>query len=212
MWTLWLPSQLVTITASPGPTRLTPSSTSRSNTPTPAVLMKSLSTSPARTTLVSPATTSTRAAVAASRTESSTRSRSASGKPSSSTSERVSQRGTAPLTARSLTVPQTASLPMSPLPKKIGSTTNESVRHRDAPAVDLQHRAVLHPPRVHGAEARRDQLPDQLLAHSPAGAVVELDHGWVGLHRHGIGTTLNSGRSSRAIASASSSVGMIVAQ
>ncbi len=108
-------------------------------------------------------------------------------------------------------MPQTASLPMSPLPKKIGSTTNESVLNAMRLHVELQYRAVLHPPRVHRAEARCDQLRDQLLAHPPAGAVVELDHGWVG-RDHGIATTVNSGRLSFAIASASSAVGMIVAQ
>ncbi len=56
------------------------------------------------------------------------RSRSARGKPSSRTTAQVRPRGSvAPIIARSFTVPQTASRPMSPPGKKMGCTTWESV-------------------------------------------------------------------------------------
>ena len=96
--------------------------------PTPAVVTKRPSALPRSTTLVSPATTAT---PAASRPRApSTRAmrrRSSSGKPSSITNPALSQSGSAPATARSLTVPLTASSPMSPPGKKSGLTTNESV-------------------------------------------------------------------------------------
>ncbi|MNC80335.1 hypothetical protein D3C75_1331010 [compost metagenome] len=51
------------------------------------------------------------------------RSRVAISSPSSRIKPQESQRGIAPLTATSLAVPHTASLPMSPPGKKIGSIT-----------------------------------------------------------------------------------------
>ena len=59
--------------------------------------------------------------------EATMRLRSASGKPSSRMKAADKNSGVAPPTARSLTVPCTASLPMSPPGKKSGRTTNESV-------------------------------------------------------------------------------------
>ncbi len=53
-------------------------------------------------------------------------SKSAIGRPSSNTKPDVSARGSAPITAMSLTVPATASLPMSPPGKKMGFTAWES--------------------------------------------------------------------------------------
>ncbi len=45
------------------------------------------------------------------------------GRPSSMINPQLSQRGTAPPTARSLTVPHTASVPMSPPANESGETT-----------------------------------------------------------------------------------------
>ena len=55
-----------------------------------------------------------------------------SAKPSSSTNAAEIHDGTAPATARSLQVPCTASSPIEPPGKRLGCTTNESVRHRHA--------------------------------------------------------------------------------
>src|SRR5919204_4096211 len=85
------------------------------------------SAAPRSTTFVSPATTATPAARAAAPIDAATRRRSAIAKPSSTTKPAVRWSGRAPATARSLTVPFTASSPMSPPGKKSGLTTNESV-------------------------------------------------------------------------------------
>jgi hypothetical protein len=69
----------------------------------------------------------TPAALAVSRTLARIRTRCSTGKPSSMIIASVRYIGLAPDTARSLTVPATATFPMSPLPKNSGSTTNESV-------------------------------------------------------------------------------------
>ena len=110
-------------TASPGcaflPERSIPSGT----IPIPAVLIYSLSTFPRSTTLVSPVTMLTPASAAVRLIDVMILSRSAIASPSSMMREREMYSGRAPDIARSFTVPQTASLPMSPPGKKIGSTT-----------------------------------------------------------------------------------------
>ena len=55
------------------------------------------------------------------------------GKPSSSTMERLRYLGVPPHMARSFTVPQTASFPMSPPGKKRGLTTKLSVEKTRGP-------------------------------------------------------------------------------
>jgi hypothetical protein len=89
--------------------------------------------------LVSPATTWTPAASAA-RAMASTSARSTSdGRPSSSTIDRLSASGRAPATARSLTVPLTASSPIDPPGKRIGLTTKLSVVSATAmPPIDTE--------------------------------------------------------------------------
>ncbi len=103
--------------------------------PIPEVEMKSRSALPRGTTLVSPVSTRTSASAAAVAMEATTRSRSARGRPSSRMKEALSASGRAPAVARSFTVPQTASLPISPPGKKIGSTTKASVVNANSPGV-----------------------------------------------------------------------------
>src|SRR6266850_2829717 len=95
--------------------------------PTPLVVMKHPSALPRSTTLVSPVTSRTPAVFAAAPIDSTIRPRSASGKPSSRMKAALRYRGRAPAIARSLTVPLTASIPMSPPGKKSGVTTCASV-------------------------------------------------------------------------------------
>ena len=89
--------------------------------------MKSWSALPRGTTLVSPVTMETPARSAAARIDSTTRRSTATSSPSSRMKAAESASGSAPPTARSLTVPLTASSPMSPPGKKSGLTTKESV-------------------------------------------------------------------------------------
>ena len=110
----WSPSVPLTITTSPGLALVPQMSTPGGISPIPAVLMNSLSAAPWLTTLVSPVTTSTPASRAASAIDRTTVSNSDSGSPSSMMKPQLRYSGRAPLIARSLTVPQTASLPMLP--------------------------------------------------------------------------------------------------
>ena len=107
------------------PTRIfpTPRSTPAGTRPIPAVLMKRPSAPPRSTTLRSPVTTSTPPSAAAARIESAILSREERANPSSMMNPQEMKRGTAPTTARSLTVPHTESFPMSPPGKKRGLTT-----------------------------------------------------------------------------------------
>ncbi len=95
--------------------------------PTPEVLIKIPSALPRSTTLVSPVTTSTPASAATFAIESSIFPRFSILNPSSRIRPQEMYLGTAPLTARSFIVPQTASFPISPPGKKMGLTTYESV-------------------------------------------------------------------------------------
>ena len=114
-------------TASPGRTWAEPRVTPGSSRPMPEVLTNRPSAEPRPTTLVSPVTMWTSARAAARRADSMTRPSWLSGRPSSmmNASDRTS--GRAPPMARSLTVPLTASSPMSPPGKNSGVTTYESV-------------------------------------------------------------------------------------
>ena len=103
--------------------------------PIPEVLIKIESALPFSTTLKSPATIFTPAARAASAMLSATFSRTKISQPSSTINPHERKSGVAPSTARSLTVPQTASLPISPPGKKSGDTTYESVvKHKASPS------------------------------------------------------------------------------
>ena len=97
--------------------------------PTPEVLMRSpgVPGSDDSITLVSPVTIFTPASSAAAAMEAAALSRSPRSSPSSRIYAAVIYAGFAPDVNRSFTVPQTASLPMSPPGKKIGRTTYESV-------------------------------------------------------------------------------------
>ena len=95
---------------------------------TPAVLMTIPSISPFPITFVSPVSTVAPASRQAARIDARIRSRSRRGNPSSMITLQVSpSTSVAPITARSLTVPQTASRPMSPPGKNGGWITWESV-------------------------------------------------------------------------------------
>ena len=131
------PTSPDTSTTSPGDTRSGRRSTPGGIRPMPDVVMKMPSPLPRSTTLVSPVTSATPHAAAVSRIERTTRSSSACGSPSSSTKAAARNAVVAPAMARSLIVPQTASLPMSPPGKNRGLTTKESVVRatRSAPMV-----------------------------------------------------------------------------
>ena len=122
----WSPTEPVTRMRSPG--RRPQSRTIRAVTATPVVLRTIPSISPRPITFVSPVTIRAPASRQASAIEACTRSRSARGNPSSRIAPQVRARtSVAPIMARSLTVPQMESRPMSPPGKKIGCTTWESV-------------------------------------------------------------------------------------
>ena len=115
------------ITTSPGRAfdaeMLTPSGT----IPMPVVVTNSLSADFRFTTFVSPVTMATPAAAAALAIAATTCDSSSIGNPSSRMKAAERHTGTAPLMARSLTVPFTASSPMLPPGKNSGVTTKESV-------------------------------------------------------------------------------------
>src|SRR5450755_588993 len=108
---------------SPGRTAEGDSSARGSRRPSPVVQTYIPSACPRSTTLVSPATISMPASCAAAAIASTSRRRSSAGSPSSSTSDSVSATGRAPETARSLTVPLTASSPIDPPGNRSGLTT-----------------------------------------------------------------------------------------
>ena len=87
----------------------------------------------------------------------------------------------APPTARSLTVPWTASLPMSPPGKKSGRTTNESVviairgERRSIVARQTDGRLVLERGQHVVAVSRQEQPRDQLRRSEAAAAVAQRD-------------------------------------
>ena len=123
----WSPSVPDSTTASPGRADEIESLRPAGIRPIPVVVMNTWSPLPRSTTFVSPATRLTPASSHASRMDSTTRLRSSIARPSSRMNAAERKRGSAPPTARSLTVPQTARRPMSPPGKKMGRTTNESV-------------------------------------------------------------------------------------
>ena len=89
--------------------------------------MNTPSTCPLPATLVSPATIRTPTSAAVFSMASAISSRVCKGNPSSMTKPQVRYRGTAPMQARSLTVPQMESFPILPPAKKAGETINPSV-------------------------------------------------------------------------------------
>src|SRR3954462_2663933 len=97
-----------------------------SRRPIPVVVMYMPSAWPRSTTLVSPATILTPASRAAAAIASTSAVSVSASSPSSRISERLSASGRAPATARSLTVPLTASSPIEPPGKRSGLTTNAS--------------------------------------------------------------------------------------
>src|SRR4051794_12382212 len=123
----WAPISPETSSRSPGCSASGASRARESRRPTPVVHTYMPSAWPRSTTFVSPVTIRTPAASAAAAiAATSVRSTSAS-RPSSRISAALSASGRAPATARSLTVPLTASSPMEPPGKRSGLTTNESV-------------------------------------------------------------------------------------
>ena len=107
--------------------RSSESCVARLNAPIPEVVTNSRSAPPRSTTFVSPVTISTPASSPARFIEPAISSTSLRSIPSSRIIAQLSAKGSAPLTARSFTVPHTASLPMSPPGKNRGFTTYESV-------------------------------------------------------------------------------------
>ena len=95
--------------------------------------MYSPSPRPRSTTLVSPVTICTPASLAAAEAEAITRLSVPVGRPSSIISASERYFGSAPHIARSFTVPQTASLPMSPPGNSSGVTTKLSVEKASPP-------------------------------------------------------------------------------
>jgi hypothetical protein len=88
----------------------------------------------------------------------------------------LSQRGRAPHMARSLTVPHTASRPMSPPGKKSGLTTWESVVNASrAPAGAGQQRAIVARGERRVRKGRLENPLDQLLGQPAAATVGQLD-------------------------------------
>ena len=84
--------------------------------------------------MVSPVTTATPAASAAALMDATMRRRLSVGRPSSMMRARLRYFGSAPHMARSFTVPQTQSLPISPPGKNSGSTTKLSVEKASCPS------------------------------------------------------------------------------
>ena len=101
--------------------------------------------------------------------------RSSAARPSSSTIASVSASGRAPATARSLTVPFTASSPIEPPGKRIGFTTKLSVVNARA-APPTESSAGVAERRQRGRpERRHEQALDQRLRRLAAGAVRHRD-------------------------------------
>ena len=88
--------------------------------------------------------------------------------------------GSAPETARSLTVPFTASSPIDPPGKNSGCTTNESVLSARRAARSFQHRRVAQIFKRRIAKRGQKKMLDQLVAQLAAAAVAHHDGGIVG--------------------------------
>ena len=87
--------------------------------------------------------------------------------------------GSAPETARSLTVPFTANSPIDPPGKNSGCTTNESVLMASARACGLKHRGVAQIFESRIAEGGQKKMLHQLVAQLAAAAVPHHDGGIV---------------------------------
>ena len=121
------PTSPVTITPPPGLALVPEVSTPSGILPIPVVVIKTPSTWPLPATLVSPATMRTPASSAVLAMEAAILSSFSIGKPSSMTKAQVRYIGLAPMQARSLTVPQIDSLPISPPGNSAGETIKPSV-------------------------------------------------------------------------------------
>ena len=132
---------------------------------------------PRSTTLVSPVTISTPAARAAAAMASTSARRTSAANPSSRIRERLSACGRAPETARSLTVPLTASSPIEPPGNRIGFTTKLSVvSARPVPSI-VTLAGVAQLLQALRAERRDEQPLDQGLRRLAARAVRHRDLG-----------------------------------
>ena len=139
--------------------------------PIPAVLMKIPSPLPLSTTLVSPVTISTPAAAAARCIDATTRRKVSMGNPSSMMKPALKYSGRAPHMARSLTVPFTASVPMSPPGKNRGRMTYESVLNASRTPPIVQHAPSCRAFSRSLANTGKNTLSSSLLA-QPASAPV----------------------------------------
>ena len=152
------------------------------------------STSPRPITLVSPVRIAVPASRQASRIDARIRSRSGRGNPSSMITLQVSpSTSVAPIIARSLTVPETASRPMSPPGKNGGWMTCESVVRTSQRSPMRHGRAVVHRGEADeagglgrpGGERVQEHLLDEPAHRAAAGAVLHQD-AIVGTGRHAV--------------------------
>ena len=148
--------------------------------PIPVVLMNSPSPWPLLTTLVSPVTSCTPAAWQARPNDAASWPRVSIGSPSSRMNPALRNSGFAPLMARSLTVPLTASSPILPPGKISGLTTNESVvkasRVPSARGSTVEFGQLIEQVVV---QRGREEVRDQVAHHLAAAAVAHHDGGVV---------------------------------
>ena len=97
------------------------------------------------------------------------------GSPSSRMNPAESATGRAPHIARSLTVPCTASEPMSPPGKNNGLMTNESVENASRSAGRVEQRAVVQRLQHRVGEGRHDHALDEHLRQPAAAAMRQRD-------------------------------------
>ncbi len=103
-----------------------------------------------------------------------------SGKPSSRMKLALSILGSAPDTARSLTVPLTASAPIDPPGKNSGRTTKESVLMARLPSPQIEEGGIPEVLEGRVAEGGKKQVLDQFTAQLAAAAVAHHDFGIIG--------------------------------
>ncbi len=119
----WSPIGPLTSTSSPARTERGSSASRSSTMPTPNVVTYMPSHCPCSTTFVSPPTIGTPARRAAAAIASTSARSTSAGSPASRMNDAISAIARAPETARSLTVPFTASSPIEPPGKRSGRTT-----------------------------------------------------------------------------------------
>ena len=108
------------------------------------------------------------------------RSRRATSKPSSMIAFRLMYSGVAPATARSFTVPCTASEPIVPPGNSSGCTVKPSVVEHDLAVGERQRHGIRIGIELGIAEMAQEYLRDEFAHEAPAVAVRERD---VGVHR-----------------------------